>query len=391
MINQFKYYTRIFKWSRKGRVGPAKILFFTYSKNRKWIDGKNRNMFSFLLEQKYGNQMAVFERETGARYVEQMDSKKIHYVEWDYIVVSLRAKLNSIFGKDKEACLNKAYDQYFKRLLHKTNPKVVLLVCSYDIAHKRLAYQCKQQKITVVEIQHGVINNYGYQNVKSKDYVPDYFFSFGSYFSTQLKSLNMFSDDRVIDTGFPLMEHLAATEPEKLDIEVNDRPVLLFTTRLTSIDLYIRFIAEVESHLDPNWLIFVKLHPAEMAHSHRYEAKLKEDRTIIFSDATVNTFDLMKYSTVHSTINSTSFMESLFLGIPNIFIDDKDKINEMDVHIDGTLITKTDNAKEFADRCRLLLKQIDMQRPKLVDLSSKFYMKNSLALQLKWMEKLLNE
>ena len=122
-----------------------------------------------------------------------------------------------------------------------------------------------------------------------------------------------------------------------------------------------------------------------MAHSHRYEAKLKEDRTIIFSDATVNTFDLMKYSTVHSTINSTSFMESLFLGIPNIFIDDKDKINEMDVHIDGTLITKTDNAKEFADRCRLLLKQIDMQRPKLVDLSSKFYMKNSLALQLKWM------
>ena len=219
---------------------------------------------------------------------------------------------------------------FLYKLLRKLNPKAVLLRCGYNRLHMALSQVCKELHIPSIELQHGLITKYhpGYvKTMESKniDCMPDYLVTYGKTFSEIVKNGNLFDTKKVVDIGFLYLDEVVSS-PVILDDAMKkfltdfDRSILITSQWILAKEIK-EFVVELAEEIRKKMLnvgIIFKPHPND--HSKYSDINHKN---IFVANKYSDTYEILKAVDLHSTVYSTTGLETLVFGKPNIFIDMK--------------------------------------------------------------------
>lgn len=232
------------------------------------------------------------------------------------------------------------------------NPKVVLLSVSYTNFGYIRAF--KEKGIKVIEIQHGVItkNHHGYFYAKGFDPIqfPDYLLTIGEKELQVFDQENHFPVKQVLPLGSYIIDRYNESyQPH----DSKGKPTVLFTLQDGQMaDRLIGFILELKAkHGDELDMIiqprrkskefYLKSYPElvdiEFSKKHFYAAVLDAD--------------------IHCTVYSTTAIEALSLGVPNILVNvDNQSVEQLGTVLqDNPYTTIVDTPEQFLEGVPSLL------------------------------------
>ncbi len=237
---------------------------------------------------------------------------------------------------DKEQLTKDIYDfitvfvyikQFLKNILEEISPKAVLIRCGYGRFPMALSQACRQLRIQSIELQHGLITAYlpAYRRTtptENKDCIPEYLLTQGEIYTEMVKNGNLFDKNKVITTGFPFLEN-NLKESKKIDTNLKElsssfEKKILFTSQWIVSSEIKEFVIKVAEQLQNTDVgILFKPHPYDKTDY----SKLSKYPNIIPINKYEDTFKLFTIADIHSTVYSTSGLEAMAFGVPNIFVD----------------------------------------------------------------------
>jgi hypothetical protein len=244
---------------------------------------------------------------------------------------------------------------FFRKYFKKHKPKIIFTVCHYCTINKGIIKVANEMNIPTVDVQHGLISKTqpGYISKNSiKEDIPMYIFVYGKYFKDIiLENSNWFSSNNIIVTGNYYLSKYKINE----DVYNHKNNVLLITTQpIVDCKAYEKIIQEA---LKENLEVYIKIHPSERIE--KYEM-LRNKYNLKIIDKTENLYEVLKKAKYHATVFSTSAIESLFFGIPNIIIPWKNYENNLDFLVDNKTSIK------YNEKLSKILKTLDKNRDKTI-------------------------
>jgi hypothetical protein len=271
--------------------------------------------------------------------------------------------------------------QFFVRFLRKISPKAVLMRCGYGRFHMAMAQACKELGIPSIELQHGNITKYHIGYVKAslsenKDCIPEYLLTCGDVFSDIVRKGNLFHSDKVISIGFPYMD-----EVKESTLEVNHQAknfiskfstTILVTSQWTVADEIKNFIVDVSKELEKTGRsigIIFKPHPRD----EKDYSDMETYQNIFLADKYGDLYELLQVIDIHSTVYSTSAIESLAFGKPNMFLDIGINIQDLFDIIDEKSSFLLKSPKQFIERLDYVVSHYGSVSKAAYKASEKFY------------------
>jgi CDP-glycerol glycerophosphotransferase (TagB/SpsB family) len=201
--------------------------------------------------------------------------------------------------------------------------------CGYGRFAMALSQACQELNISSIELQHGLITSYHPAYVKTTssknlDCIPKYLLTQGDIFTKIVQQGKIFKESNIITIGYPYLE-IKQKEIEGGGVQHKDNlrsppATILFTSQWILAQKSKAFISEVAQQFiesKMNVRIIFKPHPYDTTD---YSSLAKFDN-ITLADKYEDTFDLFNKADIHSTVYSTSGLEAMSFGKPNIFID----------------------------------------------------------------------
>ena len=228
----------------------------------------------------------------------------------------------------------------YDKILSKIKPKLVMVVCSYG--KENFIEACKNKKIPVVELQHGVITKfntgYSFEGEKAnKVMFPDYLFAFGDYWKNSVKY--PIKPENIFITGYPELEF-----QKKMYETVKKKKQLVFISQKTIGKLLSKFAVEL-SKRDLDYKIVYKLHPSECSTWQIDLPWLVESSIEVIDFDTKDLFELFAESTIQVGVYSTAIFEGLNFGLKT-FIVDLPGIDYVQQLIESKIVFKVNNPDE---------------------------------------------
>lgn len=228
---------------------------------------------------------------------------------------------------------------FYNFLLEKIEPNILFLEDAHELNCKDLIYYAKKSGITVIEPQHGYVgkDHIGYNfnpNIFEyiKEYLPDYFLTFGKFWSDNIRT-----PSKKIEIGFPYLEGKVKIARQLKNQEVKDERNILIISGGHLPEEYINLVKKLYNLLDKNrFKIAFRPHPSErIALNERY-------KDIIYMGTKIdldNLYEsLSKYDIVLSFEKSTVLYEALAFGAKVILISYRnefyDKANNLFLETD---------------------------------------------------------
>ena len=191
-----------------------------------------------------------------------------------------------------------------------------------------LSQACRELGIPPIELQHGLIDAYlpAYRRAtptQNKDCIPEYLLAHGEIYANMVRNGNLFDKDKVIATGYPYLQQSLQERKIKPALKKSFSPFLhniLFTSQWIVAPETQDFVIKVADQFEQTHMnigIFFKPHPYD---KNDY-ADLRKYKHIILIDKYEDTFKLFSIADIHSTVYSTSGLEAMAFGTPNIFVD----------------------------------------------------------------------
>jgi len=243
-------------------------------------------------------------------------------IENEYLLKHIISQTNT--GIEYKKILKKVIAQSILMSLYIKVKKIkgVFLVVSYTKAGIIIA--CKKNNIPAVELQHGVINSshYAYNiNKKFSDvFFPDYILTYGNIEKDVLEADGNYfiKKGNIIPVGNYLIDFYRKTNFKLSEFEIKTKnfKLTIAVTGQTSFDKYlIPFILEVSLILKEVAFVYIP-----RGKNYFTENYYDIPHNILFINS-LNTYDIIRRSSLHCTITSTCGLEALCMGIPNIFIN----------------------------------------------------------------------
>lgn len=410
----------------KENLSPIKIPHdieicgFSGTESRKYRNGKFYDIYMDPLYDIIGNKFCVFEWPTPAGYrrdyKQKIYSKK--YVEMhipmfsktffgigmnklgirNFSIKSRNILQNSVefFSKKLEVNrhdlireINDAIavffnlKKFFIHLLQKISPKAVLMRCGYGRFHMALSQACKELGIPSIELQHGIITKYHAGYVKStesenRDCVPEYLLTYGKIFENIVKEGTLFEPKKVISVGFPYIEEIKSSPPVlsgKLEKFVTDFNATIFiTSQWIVAEKVKKFAIDVAAKLKKDIGIIFKPHPRDW----REYKEMKKYSNIFLSSKYDDTYEIFKIINIHSTVYSTSGLEALVFGKPNIFIDvGETTVQDIIEIVDEKASFLVSSSKQFIEKLEHILADYNRISKNALEASKKFFKPNA--------------
>jgi hypothetical protein len=204
----------------------------------------------------------------------------------------------------------------YKLLLKRINPSIVVTVVSYG--DETLIEACKRMNIPVVELQHGTPQSrhygYVYPENEPKEMFPDYFLSFGEFWSKNIPF--PIPDNRVITVGYPYLE-------KRLNAynDINPASQILFISQGTIGAELSKFAIEVNQHPDIEYDIVYKLHPGEYDRWKKEYPWLVDAEFEVIDTSEPPLYQLFAESTVQVGVYSTAVYEGLAFSLETYLYD----------------------------------------------------------------------
>jgi hypothetical protein len=213
-------------------------------------------------------------------------------------------------------------------ILHKIKPKAVLIRCGYGRFPMALAQACRELGIPSIELQHGLITSYlpAYRRATpstNRDCVPEYLLAHGEIYADMVRDGNLFEKDKVVTTGYPYLQRTLLERKKTPSLKQSLSPYsknILFTSQWIVAEEIKIFVLKVADHLEQAHMgigILFKPHPYD---KNDY-TDLRKNNHIVLIDKYEDTFKLFSVADIHSTVYSTSGLEAMAFGTPNIFVD----------------------------------------------------------------------
>ncbi len=261
---------------------------------RKWPDYNNtyRDLYTYWLDKELDISHYVLDRniESGAYYL----SSSVNILTEDIVKYNRWHNCESIYSiPDKKDIAKELFDSlerelglldncfknrimshivfclrertlaqnYFDFLLDRINPRIVILVTSYDYYMQNLIEVSKKRNIETIELQHGRIGDmhvsYNYYDRLEIESFPDYVFCFGEYDKTAVRW--PIAPERILPVGYPELEKSI----ESIDVKKDDSfSVILF---VGGNDEILHYTRELYYMLDPSrYHLIYKCHPSEI-------------------------------------------------------------------------------------------------------------------------------
>jgi len=227
--------------------------------------------------------------------------------------------------------------RFFVKFLRKISPKAVLIRCGYGRFHMALSQACKELGIPSIELQHGNITRYhvGYvrcNHSDNTDCVPEYLLTYGDIYTDIVRKGYLFQPEKVVSIGFPYLEEVKEMPP-RVNEEVKKfvskfSRVILVTSQWTFREEIKNFIVDVSKTLvntRKTYGIIFKPHPRD----ERDYSDMQKYENIFLADKYGDIYEFFQVTDIHSTVYSTSAIESLAFGKPNLFLNIGISIQDM--------------------------------------------------------------
>jgi len=207
-------------------------------------------------------------------------------------------------------------------------PKMVLIRCGYGRFPQALAQACRQLNIPSVEIQHGLITRYlpAYRRTQptdNHDCIPEYLLAHGTIFADLVRTGHLFTPDNVTATGYPyLTKKLQETTQDatlKTQYTTHKRAILVTSQWIVAQEVqdFITTAADGLHHENLDIGILFKPHPYDKTNYQNWQHPPNVTLVNKYDD----TFRLFSFADLHATVYSTSGLEAMAFGTPNIFLD----------------------------------------------------------------------
>jgi len=199
---------------------------------------------------------------------------------------------------------------FFKRLLKRVQPKLVILVISYTPLTEALCEASKKMNIPVVELQHGVLNPYhfGYsfpgQQRKKRSFV-DYFFAFGNFWRDSIEF--PVEKERIFSVGYPYLEKELA---KYKNVPKKDQ-ILFISPGYPLSKALTKFAVEFSEKTHQNNTIIYKLHPGEYHQWKNNYPWLVNSNIHVIDKEDISLHQLFAESKIQIGISSTAIYEGL--------------------------------------------------------------------------------
>ncbi|MBC7864697.1 MAG: hypothetical protein IAF38_17115 [Bacteroidia bacterium] len=257
-----------------------------------------------------------------------------------------------------------AIDSFFfqfiswNRFLEKYKPKAVYLDCLY---HKEaMVFGFRKHNVKVYELQHGLIAKedvfYCFPEavlaVRKRALFADKLFLYGQFWKNILQSGHEYSEDQLEIIGNYVTSGGVSEETEKeLNKFINGKKVLLITTQTFVHVTFINYVKNILSSFADsarNWVVIVKIHPAETIGLFGELNAFKN----VFVTKDFDIEHLFRNANAHLSVYSTTLFEALKYNIPNyslyveIFSDYIQSLLDNNI---SELITENENVFNLAE------------------------------------------
>lgn len=201
----------------------------------------------------------------------------------------------------------------YEAILRRVDPSLAVLVVSYG--RETFVEACRRQGIPTIELQHGVVSRYhlgySYPGERTKQWFPDYFFSFGDFWGETVEF--PLPSDRIYSVGYPYLERRVASAGATPSA---DRIVFISQGRIgAQLSRFAQTVAERHPELD----VVYKLHPGEYS---RWEAEypwLADAPLEVVSDEPL--YELFATSSAQVGVFSTALYEGLCFDLDTYIVD----------------------------------------------------------------------
>lgn len=210
--------------------------------------------------------------------------------------------------------------KFYDRLIKKRNPKEIYLVVGY--CNQPIIAAAKNNKVKVIEFQHGVIDKYhlGYSfpNDKNVPYFPDEIFLYGEYwYDSCYMPINK---DNIKVIGNPYMEERikAYKNLDKIDNKI------IFLSQWTIGNRLSKLACEFAIN-NPEYEVIYKLHPEEYDNWKEKYKFLKDNMHLsnlkIIDNNEKNLYELLASSKYQVGVYSTAIYEGIMLNCKTILVN----------------------------------------------------------------------
>jgi len=417
------YYKRLFYMLTESLLplkipDNKKIWGFSTSRHRRRINNKYFDIFMDPLYEVFRDNFTVFERASTEGYHRNYQGKiysksyvSIHFsvftkVFWKLALnrffrhkkISIKSKktlqeIIQFFSKktsvDNHNLKNDIYNlisiirynkDFYKKILAKKKPSYVFMVAGHSADNMALCQACKEYNIPSIELQHGMITKYHpaylkFTESKNKDYRPEYLLTFGDAYTNMIKKGNLFKPENIVSIGFPYLETKKKKTPHvdgKLKDFVKKYSRSIFVTSQWNFADEIReFVLEVSkklSTLKKKVGIVFKPHPSDW----KDYSDLHKYKNIFATEKYDDPYEIFKIIDIHTTLYSTSSLEALSFGKPNIFLD-IGNIKEMFDIVDNKSSFNAKNPEEYLDKLEFIISNYENVSKEAKKAGTEFY------------------
>lgn len=235
----------------------------------------------------------------------------------------------------------------------------------------------KKNDVTVIECQHGVINDrhpfYNYYIKTEKLLFPDKLLTYGNIERKYLKNANYIDLKRVIPTGYYFLDRVKEA-PSKVEVSKSFNYSVVFSHQ----DLFEKKAVPVIIKLakqNPEIAFFIA---ARFETNEIKKLRQLSIKNIIF-EPNVDIYELIVCCDIHITVNSTTTLEALYLNTSSILIDVNGIARKYFGHLESDSIVFLNEDEEFVDTL-IRAKQAKIDEEQVARYFSTNYLKNISAI-----------
>lgn len=247
------------------------------------------------------------------------------------LINCLNEKFNAVFNTSidfKKHIINayiryKVYSKYYRKILKKISPKVILEVVYYSPSNLIFNDVAREMKIPVIELQHGTMGKhhvaYNYlQKIKMPSF-PDYIFTYGQFWS-QTTRLPIDSENVKV-VGWPYFEKKVNNSKQKKGLKDKLKTTVLFISQGTIGKELSKIAVDISNKLDKDkYEIIYKLHPGEYARWKREYPWLINTNIEVINHNNKDMHYYFAKSDIQIGVYSTALFEGLGYGLETIII-----------------------------------------------------------------------
>jgi len=215
--------------------------------------------------------------------------------------------------------------EIFSLIFKIKKPSFVYVNDSYSFFHTAAIEAANTLGIRTTEFQHGSINENDLQYVHIKkidsECFPQFFFSFGRYFTGIVRENYTINPNNVFTVGSYYIDFMKDYINPKVQKEIEKyrslyKKIVIITSQYTVEDELILFLKEVACLASDVLFIFIP-----RTKERDIDFKIENLITIDSLGNDINFYQIIKFVDIHSTAYSTCALEAPIFGIPNILIN----------------------------------------------------------------------